>query len=66
MVVTAVLWPKRSAIWTTRCWCAGATGNVTVAFVVNERGLVTNAKVKKSTNAKFNKAAIEAVEGKSG
>lgn len=41
---------------------AGATGNVTVSFVVTEKGLVTNARVKKSTNAKFNRAAIEAVE----
>ncbi len=40
---------------------AGATGNVTVAFVVTEKGLVTDVKIKKSTNAKFNKAAIEAV-----
>ena len=41
---------------------AGATGNVSVSFVVSEKGLVTNVKIKKSTNAKFNKAAIEAVE----
>ena len=41
---------------------AGATGNVTLEFVVNEKGLVTNVKVRKTSNAKFNKAAIEAVK----
>ena len=41
---------------------AGATGNVTLEFVVNEKGIVSNVKVKKTTNSKFNKAAIEAVE----